>query len=417
MTSRRPVTASALVASLVAVMAAPDVAAHGDPPEGQQIHAVDGGWVYNTNFGVVEDQRRHEYVCEEAFGAGTDYHVAPMGPSRWVLLHDSGVHVTDDGCDFERIDSEPDLPVDVAYREDTDEVVAVQRGDTTTIRYSDDGGRDWSVLETDLDERIPSGIGFLEGDRLVFVGYEAADQKRGDAVVAEIDIETGDHDDIELDEPLAYPELLDVRDDQVLWFASRDDDPVLFWSRDRDYLAGRTSLDGWPRSGAIDPEGDEVFFGRPGAVWRVERDGEDQPEEVVSGPRAQCMTATEQGELLICSHRDDDGHDLVRTDGDGGVEPLVDFRDLQGYRQDCDEGSDTNRTCPAVWEELATALDIETGSDEETDETDSGCAAVGATPSWMFALLVVLLVVGRGCRRGVPSGCEGLVLKKVVNPE
>lgn len=389
-----------LVVAIVAVGLVPEVWAHGDPPEGQEIYVVDGDqWVYATNFGIIDSHHPHQYVCEEAFGASSDYHVVPLADDHWVTISETHTYTTADGCEFEYVTRQDVWPVDVAYHSDSREVAYVEREAETRLQYSDDGGESFSVVGADVDEMVPSGIGFIDEGRLVFVGYDGADDRRGEAFVAEIDVETGDETVTDIDDELRYPELLDVRDGQMLWFASRDDAPRLLWYRGDDYPGKEWEVDGWPRSGAIGPEGQKVYFGHPGVVQKVE-DDETGPDEVVDGPRAQCMAVTDDGELLVCGHREDDGYDLARYDGQD-LESVHDFRELQGYRDDCDGESRTIRNCPAVWEELAPALDIDP-SETSDDVDDGGCTSLGAGGgSWWTAVVAALALAGLVGRREV----------------
>lgn len=386
----------------VGLAVAPDLSAHGDPPAGQQIYEVDGQWVYVTNFGVMTQQWPDRYVCEEAFFASQDFRVAPMAPDRWVTFSRSMIAVTEDGCSFEPVTDLPRAPSDIATNAESDEVAYIVRDDgETTIEYSADGGDHWQRVDVELDDVVPEGLGFAESGSLVVVGYEADDETRGEAVVTVIDVDEHERSDRQLDPALTYPELLDARDGSVLWHAGDDGEQrALFWSDEQQPDANRFDVAAWPRSGAIAPDGQTAFVGGIGDEGGIHRaDAADRSDwtEIVGEHRALCMTVRHQGELLVCGHRDDDGHDLGELTADGQLEDLLDFRHLKGYRNDCEEGSHTTGSCPGVWPELATALDIDVPEPERGDENGCHSPSGPAAPVWVTAAVLLVVAVARRC--------------------
>ena len=352
--------------------------AHGDPPEGEKIYAVDGGWVYVTNFGVMDAGHPHEYVCEEAFFASESFHVAPLAMNRWVTFSRTTVAVTDDGCDFERTFDLPAPPIAIAAREASDEVAFVTReSEQTILGYSDDGGWTWRYLDIDLDDVRPSGMGFVGDHRLALVGHETDEATRGTAALVELDVDADERTDLETDGELNYPELLATSDDGLLWHARRSGDTEVYWSRDGEIDFAHLSVPSWPTSGALAEDGTRAYLGgidsESRGVFEAHADEPSTWEEIVAGHRALCMT-TDGDDLWVCGHRNHDDHDLARYNADDGLQGVSDFRDLQGYRSDCPDDSRVNRTCPSVWPEFAPGLGIEVdgdgGDDHDHDDHD-----------------------------------------------
>lgn len=396
------------VAVFVAAMAFSTQAfAHGDPPAGQQIYEVDGEWVYVTNFGVMTEQWPDRYVCEEAFFGSDDFFVAPLGVEKWVTFTASTVTRTEDGCDFERVGELPRLPTDVAILPGEDQLAYVVRDDETQVWYSDDAGHEFRRVDVELDDIVPSGLGFLEASRLILVGYDASDAGRGTAVLTELQTDGGHREDWPTDDDLAYPELLDAAAGDVLWHAGRDgeDGREVFWSRDGQVDAGHYHSPRWPTAGAVAPDASRAYLGGIGEQGGVFEAHDSEPSdfsEMIGEHRAMCLAGGGEGRLLVCGHRDDDGHDLAVVDpnGDGQLHPEVDFRELRGYRGDCDGDSAVAGNCPAVWEELAVALDIDVealeedkedtddpGEDTADEDHERACSAAGVQPLVGWALL------------------------------
>ena len=347
---------------------------HGDPPEGTQIYSVDGGWVYVTNFGAMSAERPDEYVCEEAFFASESFHVAPLKVNRWVTFSRSTVAVTDDGCHFEQTFDLPTRATDVAVRPSTEEVAFVTRDSgQTDLWYSDDGGLQWNHVGVELSDINPSGIGFIGSEEIVVVGYQTDEETRGTAALMTIDPVSETGSDLVTDDALVYPELLDSSDDTFLWHARREGETEVYWSRSDDIEFGHFPSPNWPTSGALSRDGARAYLGGIDGEGRgVFKAGEDEPsawEEIVAGHRALCMT--EDGDdLLVCGHRRDDDHDLARYNRDDGLQPINDFRDLQGYRSDCPDDSRVMQTCPPVWPELAPYFGIDVEEDHDHGDHD-----------------------------------------------
>lgn len=378
--------------------------AHGDPPEGEEIHIVDGGWVYVTNFGVMTSEKPDVYVCEEAFYASERFRVAPLGMNRWATFSDSLATITDDGCDFGSHRELPGSPLAVARHRSSDRVaMAIAVDGVFQIWIGEQGGQSWTELPVDLDELRPSSLGFLSTETLLLVGYVTEEESRGQAVITEIDIATGGRTDHPTDQELRYPELLDTRGDDFLWHARRQGVTEIFWSHDGDLEAGHFVAPAWPRSGALSDDGQFAYLGgvdeEGRGVFRAQRDEPSSWEEIIADHRALCMTA-DGPDLLICGHRLHDGHDLARWTADGELHRVVDFRDLRGIRDDCPEDSRTARTCPPVWPELAVGLGIELDEEQPRDGEDDtdGCSTTGAQPHLALLGCILMLLFARAAK-------------------
>ncbi len=394
-----------------AALWAVDVAAHGDPPAGQSVHAVDGEWVYVTNFGVMAPGWADEYVCEEAFFGSVRFRVVPLTESRWATFTRTTASVTDDGCDFDLVMQIPAAPTDVAHLSGTEEVAfTVQRDGEAEVWHSTTGGEEWSQVPVTLEGVRPAGLGFLESRRLVLVGYVTDEEDRGAPVITEIDVGTGVREDHEVDQGLRFPDLLDAQGGDFLWHGRRAEGHEIYWSQGGELTAGGLMSERWPSAGAISPDGSAAYLGgvdpENRGVFRAVRGEPDVWEEIAPGHRVLCLGADDGG-VFVCGHRNHDGYDLMRWTEADGVEVLVDFRDMTGFRSDCPPTSNTAAICPAVWPETARALSIDAapvepdlpGAGEEgpEDEEGDGCGGCGAVPggspgAWILFLVVLLMM-------------------------
>ena len=391
---------------------------HGAPPEGKEIFVVDGGWVYLTNFGVMTSEKPMHYVCEEAFFAHANFTVAPFALDRWATFSRTAATVTTDGCGFDVRLGLPGAPRAVAVSDDTEEVAITVRDEgASEIWHSPDGGITWDLVDVDFDGILLGSLGFLGPGEVVAVGYLTDEERRGEAVLARVDLGTGDRVDLEVDSDLVYPDLLDARGGDLLWHARRDGATEVFWSHGDDLVAGKYVSANWPTSGALAPDKSRAYLGGVDednrGVFRAHRGDPSTWEEVVPGHRALCL-AVDGDDLLVCGHRRDDGHDLARWRAGEELEALVDFRSLEGFRQDCPEGTRVPQTCPPVWPELAQALGItideedahhapaEEGSEAPPDESSGRCSTTGNSGSG--TLLIALLLIGWAVRRRPTAG-------------
>lgn len=422
----RPAILAALVAATL-LSASPALYAHGAPPRARQAFALtdpgggDALWALSTNFGVMSQQAPSRYICEEAFEAGHTYVILPFGPDTWVSLGERHVALSLDGCQIERTHTY-DLPlVDAAHRIESQEVVAaLANADSSELHYSADAGRTWEVVAIDLSYLRPTGVRFVGEGQVGLSAFRTSDARRGEAVVGRIDLRDGAPrlDRFDVPPALRYPYLLAAADGQLLWHAQAPEAQDVFWSELVALPDPGTALfeaEAWPTAGAISPDGSRAWLSGPATApgpYVASRQAPATWQEMPTGHDARCITPTDEG-LLICGHRDTDGFDLALLRESGELQPLVDFRTLEGPRHDCRGADATLNPCDAVWPELARSLgidpDVDTPDADEdpTDEDptdpgqagESGCAH---TPGPVGAGWWAMLVVALGWRRQRP---------------
>ncbi|RVU45837.1 hypothetical protein EA187_08750 [Lujinxingia sediminis] len=434
---RRPAPYAALAAATL-LSASPTLHAHGAPPRARQAFALTdpgGGdvlWALSTNFGVMSQSAPSRYICEEAFEAGETYIMLPVGPERWVSLGEDRVALSEAGCQIEVVHTYALPPVDAAHRAASDEViVALADATGAQLHYSSDAGRTWSKLAVDLSDLRPTGVRFWGEGQVALSAFRTPDARRGEAVVAHIDLRAPAPalNLFELPAERRYPYLLAAADGQLLWHAQGPDAQEVYWSALSalpDAGAPVFELDAWPAAGALSTDGERAWLSgsedNPG-IFTAERTAPAQPPELwhqlPSEHHARCLTPTAEG-LLICGHRATDGFDLARLDEAGEVEPLVDFRELQGPQSACRNADDTANLCQAVWPELARSLGIDpdvfddvatdasppdVGNTSDASESpgqagEPGCAQAGGSigAGW-WAMIAIALLSARRRRR------------------
>ncbi|TXD33733.1 hypothetical protein FRC98_20220 [Lujinxingia vulgaris] len=427
---RRPASLAALAAATL-LGASPALYAHGAPPRARQAFALtdpgggDALWALSTNFGVMSQSAPSRYICEEAFEAGETYIMLPFAADRWVSLGEDRVALSEAGCQIEVVHTYALPPVDAAHRPTTGEViVALADANEAQLHYSQDGGRTWSQLAIDLSDLRPTGVRFVGEGQVALSAFRTPDERRGEAVVAHLNVRSAAPalNLFELPAERRYPYLLAAASGQLLWHAQGPESQEVYWSELEAFPAPGApvfELDAWPAAGALSTAGERAWLSgsdeNPG-IFTAERQTPDLWQPLPSEHHARCLTPTADG-LLICGHRATDGFDLALLDAAGEVEPLVDFRELQGPRSECLSAEGTLNPCQAVWPELARTLGIDPGSvDEGADAGDipdagaapdagdapgqagePGCAQSGGSVGarWWWVIAIALLSARR----------------------
>ena len=417
---------SLLLVLLAFTLAAPQtILAHGVPPAGRSLFVVNQGdapddrWVYVTNFGVITPEFSDRYVCEEAFFGGDRFLLAPLGLRDWAFFTPRQAGYTEDGCVFEETLALPTLPTDMAIDPETRHLAfTVESPDGSEIWRSLNFGRSFEKLSVELGPIRPTALGYLDTDTLLLLGYSNQEDSWGKARMITIDLETLELQEIPLEEGLRFPALLDARAGHLLWHARRDNQTEIYWGPPDEPTRGAYFTPRWPLSGALSLDGQTAYLGGVDENSRgIFTAGYEDPsswEELLPGHRTLCLTATVDG-LYACGHRESDGHDLLFIDLNLQLLELLDFRDLQGPRDDCPETSTTAQICPVVWPETAAMLSLDFDSpessptpDEEPDEDPepaddqeepaeeqaSGCSTTSGPSSPLFLLLFLALLAG-----------------------
>ncbi len=359
----------AVAATIVAFVSA--ASAHEGPPIAEDLQVwQEGGetrWVFQTNFGVMTSEAPRRYVCEEAFEGGVRFHVAALDTDTWVAFTGNAIMRTDDGCRFEKVRDLSSGVVDVAVRRESEEVAYLMNGpEAYGIWSSSDAGESFEKLSIDRPDLEINAISFVDEGRLAvsaFVSGSAEGVEQGEGRIFTTDAPG----EARVLDGYAYPTLLAARGDQILWQGRLGDEQHVVWGTLDAPVDATRAVEGIPRTGAIDLEGNEVWAGRIDGDGRGLLHGVGGETgvawEVVDEDHTATCLATSGGEVYVCSRRGREGYDLERRESGEGAEMAVDFQHLEGPRASCPEDSSVAQTCPGVWGSLEDSLEERAGGD------------------------------------------------------
>lgn len=368
---RAPVLLTLLTCFFACLSIAPNALGHGEEPISQRIYSLGEGWLLKSNFGFTSSEFEG-FVCEEAFLGGGKFTVIPLDADRWITLGESAIHITDDGCSFTRVRDLARAPAD-ADGSGQNAIYLSNEVDTEGMWLSRDAGETWQRIDFDVTDTQLTGVRFDGPDRAFVSAYDRASS--GAAIMLEVSLEAAPTvSPITIPEGLKYPYVLDAKAGELVWLA-RDEGQTIFWGSvdtpTRDSLPIMT----WP-AGAVLAEdtqtvwlaglemGKGVTIGTRGAeetIW----------ETVAVETTASCVGRID-GETYVCSMRRFDDADLMKLNGNGTLEALTDFRDLEGARTDCSPESNVGDVCPLVWVEVEKALRVgaDAGATPDTGTPD-----------------------------------------------
>lgn len=403
-------TSPFLISFLLAVF--PGIAGgHANNPSAESITAMQDGWLAHTSFGVV-GTHFEGFVCEEAFLGGNAFHLVFLGPDEWVTMSENGLWTTTDGCDFTKRADLPTNPTDASGHIPSGKVAYVINGDNGAGVYvSTDRGL---TFERKLDraDHQWTGVRFADENTLILSAYDRSNS--GAALIASLDLTTGQATDLPTLGAYTYPYLLDASNDRILWLARAETQSLFFGP-----VTGPDDVvypvNSWPTAARILAPDKIAVAGMQlsrGVAEGTLVDGNWGWNELVPTTTALCLTPVGD-DYLICAQREFDDADIVRVSG-GQSQPERIFTDLTGPR-DCPADSAAGAVCPVVWRELARALGqdpgdggADAGADADSDvdlpndagsesdagvvasnDTSDGCMTAGVTP-WFVSLLALV---------------------------
>ncbi|MBA2663424.1 MAG: hypothetical protein H0U74_14140 [Bradymonadaceae bacterium] len=367
------VRACVVATILLCALAPTPLRAHGAPPAPIKIVGLerDGApghdWVFVTNFGVITSDQPARYICEEAFFAGDNFHVEALGLTRWTVFTRSAVLTTEDGCNFTKIYEQSALAAGAASHPQSRQVVFFSNPGT--------GAEIWHIDATDTVAKLPlaldalrlTSVRFLDAQTLIAGAYADA----GAARLLFIDLAQNSVRTAELKAEYTFPYLLASGGQRFVWLGRRDGVLRLFWGSTTDPEEIVIDTERWPTDVALSDDGRRAYF----AGVNEERRGvlvatlepQLQLSPTLDDHSASCLTIIDDS-LYVCGHHAREGYSLARYDESGTTHTLVDFRTLVGPRAGCDPASQSARTCPAVWPELARYLEIDIGQPDHADD-------------------------------------------------
>jgi MYXO-CTERM domain-containing protein len=389
------------------------VYAHGATPLPTDLHGVgDSQWVLRTNFGLVTSDAPDSYVCEEAFAGGDDFQVGVLGVNEWLIFTRAAVIYSPDGCDFEIRQQIPKKPAGIAVSPDRSRaayLINVDDAAESGVWWSDDAGQ--TVTQANLDASMLelTRVKFLDNGRLLVSAYSSEDGNRGPARLIEVNLDDDTTRQLAGLDGVNYPYIFDVENDWVVWLGRDADAQTIYWGPIDEPIRYSTGVDSWPSGARLSDDGQLVWISGVQEGARGVMVGDTSDESVWSDRfvdhSALCIGRVGQA-YHLCARRDREGHDLARVGADGSLEPVVNFSNLVGTRDDCPAGSDVASTCASVWPELAPALGIEV--EESTDaghshehgdhdhaDDEHGCSTGGGSPSALLIMVGVVLVFWR----------------------
>lgn len=356
---------------------------HGEEPISQRLYSVENGWILKGNFGITSSNFEG-FVCEEAFLGGDKFVVIPLSSTRWVTFGETSVHVTDDGCTFDRTHQLTQAPAD-ADGAGTNAIFLSNDVESEGIWLSEDSGESWAKIDYDITDIQLTGVRFAGPNRAIVSGYDRANS--GDGVMLEVALEAGVAvNPITIPDGLKYPYILDAKGEELVWLG-RGETQNIFWgpleTPDQDTFEITT----WPAGAALAEDAQTLWLAGleegKGLTIGTRGDSETIWETVAMETTAACV-GRHEGETYLCSMRRFDDADLMKVGEDGSLEPLLDYRDLRGARTDCSAESNVGDVCPLVWVEVEKALRL-AGSDAGTSSDDVGTNEpdMGESPSDM----------------------------------
>jgi hypothetical protein len=362
---------------------------HGGLPLPTELSAVgDADWVLRTNFGLLTSEQPERYVCEEAFAGGDGFQVGVLGLNEWLIFTRAAVIHTSDGCDFEIRQEIPKKPAGVAVSPDHSRAAYLINVDEPTeagVWWTEDAGQTITQADFDVAGLELTRAKFLDNTRLLVSAYSSEDDNRGPGRLIVVNLDDNTTEQLPGLDGINYPYLFDAESDWVIWLGRDDVGQRIFWGPIDEPTRHSTAVDSWPSGARLSDDGQTVWIsgGQEGTRGVMVGDTSQEPiwsDEFVDHS-ALCVGRV--GEAYhLCARRDREGHDLARVAADGSLEPVVNFAELLGPRDDCPAGSDVASTCPSVWPELAPALGIEVeGAPDAGTVADAGASDAGTSGS------------------------------------
>lgn len=341
--------------------------AHGDVPLAEHFTGFRGSdagkWVLKANFGIITSDQTCHYVCEESFSGGDRFSVAAFSMREWVIFTEDKVARTEDGCNFEKVRSLPGAVSDWDIHRRSGRVAFISSdGADRGIWLSKDRGKSFSKLKIDKPDLQMTQLEFIDEDRLVVSAYVSGSGAGAEMGAARFFV-TDKPDEVRKADSYKYPYLFAAKGDRILWLGQSSSGKKMVWGTLDSPVGSATSTKAWPSAAVISENGKEVWVsgvrkkGR-GLMHGTVDGGDISWEKVQDGHSAQCIGYA-GGEVYVCGKESREGVDLQRMKMPGDLRERVTFTDLTGPRMDCPKGSDVATTCPAVWGDLAKALDIE----------------------------------------------------------
>lgn len=362
------------------------VFAHGGEPLPREVIDVgQGQWLLKTNFGLIRSQDPTRFICEESFLGGDDFLISAIGPDQWVIATDSNMVRTDDGCTFKVGMVLDEVPKSLIVSPNRQTVVFVTNDETllAPFWYSEDAGKSYQSLSVGIDDVFWTGARFASTKDVVLSGYSSADQDKGAAIFARVDIQAKTVTQLDVSAMLRYPYIFAGAGGFVAGIASdvASGDLVLFYDQPNKLGTVVESLDVWPTDIGLSADGLKIWVGQSvsatGARYGQRQADDVQWSVIMDGYQLLCVHAIDDV-IFACTDRDEWAGDLV-TLADNQPMTKVSFKQLVGARHDCPAQSEVRKTCPLVWTEVAKQLripivdmgqEIDMGSSDMDDPMD-----------------------------------------------
>lgn len=350
---------------LLCCISSATVFAHGGEPLPREVIDVgQGQWLLKTNFGLIRSQDPTRFICEESFLGGDDFLISVLGPDQWVIATDSNMVRTNDGCTFETGMALDEVPRSLIVSPDR-KVVAMVTNDKTLnspFWYSDDLGKSYKFLSVGIDDVFWTGARFANVNEVVLSGYSSAEQDKGRAIFARVDMQTKTATRLDVSAMLRYPYIFAGSGGFVAGIASDVESGALVLFYDQPNKLGTVieALEVWPTDIGLSDDGQRIWVGQSvsatGARYGQRQADTVQWSVIMDGYQLLCVHAIDDV-VFACTDRDEWAGDLVTVMGDQPT-TKVSFKQLVGARKDCPSQSEVQKTCPLIWTEIAKQLRI-----------------------------------------------------------
>jgi hypothetical protein len=392
--------------------------AHSGEAITQEIFGFDDetSWLIRTNFGVITSDNPREFVCEEAFLGGDFFLVAPLSTTHWATFGETSVHLTTDGCSFERVMELDEAPTDAEAHLASGRIAFATNSERDSGVWWSQGGNSFERIPTDPSLFVVTGMTFINSETILATSYRNDPSRAAGLHLIDLESETVEQVDLTNLDGLSFPYLMTGHDGEFVWLVRRqipmstppEYERVVYWGSLVNPARFFYLTDSWPTGASLAEDHQSITISGVSAGFGI-AEGKRREETVSWTTRAEQTTANCVGRIgsgiHLCTRRLIDGADALEV-LETSFQPLLDFRELEGPRSGCESGSQTDLVCPLVWPEVAKSLQLE-------EDTDAGMPDAGPNADAGFPTDTGHQDTSEGCglcAAGAPASPQGFLI-------